>query len=116
MTDETNPQVRSFNPQAMLDNIAATRQMIQRIRQKDGGIGSEQDELCLHRVIQDLDILVDMVEALKVSHVTLQQQAKTGIETLQGQMESLKVKYEEMLEARNKRIKDLEGETPPEET
>ena len=77
--------LRRFNPKVMLDNIDYVRDMMQRIRQKEGGIGSVEDELSLHRVIQDLDLLVDITDGLKVT-------------------------YEKMVQERNDRIKELETE------
>lgn len=61
-----------FNPQAILHNVNCVRGIIQRIRQREGGIGSVEDELVLYRSIQDLDLLMDMVNNLKTAYDDLQ--------------------------------------------
>jgi len=100
---------KSFSPHAMLGNIANIKGIIQRVRQKDGGIGADGDELCLHRAIHDIDLLVDIVEALKTAHGQVQNKLVTLQQT-----------YEGMLHERNERIKELERQlgirpTPPEQ-
>lgn len=116
MSDELapTPPVRSFNPQAMLGNISELRSMIQRVRQKDGGIGSTQDELILHRAIHDLDLLVDIVDGLKAAYSKLQQEAHAVLtvnQQQQTQLTALRETYETMISERNARIKELEGDS-----
>jgi len=90
----TDNQPQAFNPEAMLNNMSILKDIIKRIRQKDGGVGSQDDELCLHRVVHDLDHLADMVAGLKVTLAKLHEEAKKEIA------------------ARDQRIKELE--TPSE--
>ena len=110
--------LKSFNPKVMLDNIAIARTMIQRIRQKDGGIGSEQDELSLHRMIHDVDMLVDMVDGLKAAYDDLKghydNMAATAT-TLKAQKDGQKESYEKLLARHVERIKELEAKLPAEE-
>ena len=114
---------KSFSPQEMLGNIAYIKSIIQRIRQKEGGVGSAADELCLHRMIHDLDLLVDIVDALKAAHANIASQADSmsqALNTQSSQLVGLKGTYEKMLLERNKRIKELEQQlgvrpTPPPE-
>lgn len=116
MSDEKQdkPPLRSFNAQALLDNVGQMRLLIQRIRQKDGGVGSQEDELTLHRAIHDLDLLVDIVDGLKASCSRLQEEAKNHaaiIEQQRTQLVSLKQVYEKMIAERNDKIKELEGDS-----
>ena len=67
----------------MMKNVGKIKKIIQRIRNKEGGIGSDEDELALHRLVQDLNSLTDTIN-------TLTEQ------------------YGEMLETRDNRIKELE--------
>jgi len=67
----------------MRENVGKIKKIIQRIRNKEGGIGSDEDELALHRLVQDLNSLTDTIN-------TLTEQ------------------YGEMLETRDNRIKELE--------
>jgi hypothetical protein len=111
MSDKKTLAFKSFNPKDMLSNIDLVKGMIQRIRQKEGGIGSEDDELALHRIIHDLDLLVDMVDGVKASYDDLKGQFNTtsaSVATLQSQLSGLKGVYEKMLQDRNDRIKELE--------
>jgi hypothetical protein len=111
MNDQKPLPLRSFNPKVMLENISLMREMIQRIRQKEGGIGSETDEMCLHRAIHDLNLLVDMVDGLKAIYENLQGQADTldaSNVNLKNQLDGLREHYEGMIETRDDRIKELE--------
>lgn len=111
MTDKAELAFKSFNPKVMLGNIAHIKGIISRIRQKEGGIGSEQDELSLHRIMHDLDLLVDMVDGLKAAFDTLKGQYDTMVATLgiqQNQSATLRETYERMLQERADRIKELE--------
>lgn len=113
MSDKSEPAIRSFNPAIMLSNIDFVRGMIQRIRQKEGGIGSEQDELTLHRMIHDIDFLVDMVDGIKASYDTLKtshDSVATDRDLAQNQLTGIKDFYETMIKTRNERIKELEGQ------
>tara|TARA_S200002703_G_scaffold88889_1_gene76747 strand:- start:377 stop:664 length:288 start_codon:yes stop_codon:yes gene_type:complete len=85
----TDKQDRAFNPEAMLGNITHVKDMIQRIRQKDGGLGSEDDELCLHRVVHDIDLLADMVATLKLGLAKLQKEAQGKIDMLSARIKEL---------------------------
>ncbi len=103
--------LKRFNPKVMLNNIDCIRDMIQRIRQKEGGIGSVEDELSLHRVIQDLDLLVDITDGLKAVYDDQQGKLDTVAAVavnLQKQNDGLKITYEKMVQERNDRIKELE--------
>ena len=103
----------------MLDNIELLRNMIQRIRQKEGGIGSQDDELALHRAIQDLDLLVDIADGLKASYDKLSQESQKLADTamqIQRQKDGLKETYERMISERNERIKELEGQLAKKKT
>ncbi len=103
--------LRSFNPKVMLDNIASVKNIISRVRQREGGIGSDDDELTLHRLIHDLDLLVDIVDGLKARYDDLHGQFSTAVDTavtFKKQNESLKTTYEGMLNTRTDRIKELE--------
>lgn len=103
--------LKRFNPKVMLENIDCIRDMIQRIRQKEGGIGSAEDELSLCRAIQDLDLLVDIADGLKAAYDTLQSKFDTvsaAVLALQNQKESLTGTYKRMIQERDERIKELE--------
>lgn len=67
------------------DNIARVRAMITRIRNQEGGIGSTEDELILHRVIHDIDLLLAGIKSMKLS-------------------------YDELLAGRDARIRELESQ------
>ena len=110
MNDNVLPPLRMFNSQVMLDNIKLIKTMIQRIRQKEGGIGSDEDELSLHRSLQDLDLLVDIVDGIKAHHDNLAGNYDTIVaqyESLVKQRDALKNTYESMVAERNEIIKDL---------
>ena len=110
--NEINPiPLKSFNPKVMLTNIGNVKNIIQRIRQREGGVGSDEDELTLHRLVHDIDLLVDIVDGLKASYDDLQSQMDTAVGTalpFKNQNESLKKSYDKMLSDRNDRIKELE--------
>jgi len=55
---------QNFNAQVMMTNVSHVKGMIQRIRQKDA-VGSEGDELILHRLLYDLESLVEVADTLK---------------------------------------------------
>lgn len=113
MTDKAELALKSFNPQVMLGNISHVKTLISRIRQKEGGIGSEADEMALHRMIHDLDLLVDIVDGLKARYDELRGQFDTvaaALSTQQEQTMGLKQVYERMLQERSDRIKELEQE------
>lgn len=97
----------------MLSNINLIKGIIQRIRQKEGGVGAVDDELTLHRVLHDLDLLVDMVDGMKASYDTLKTSfdnllAKHNLLATQGA--GIKQVYEKMLHTREDRIKELQGQ------
>ena len=110
--DETKElSLKRFSAKAMLDNINSLRNIIQRIRQKEGGIGSVEDELCLYRAIQDQDLLVDIADGLKAAYDKQQGKLDTvaaAALTLQTQNKTLKATYERMVQDRSDRIKELE--------
>jgi hypothetical protein len=111
MSENDALPLKSFSAKVMLKNIGLVKTIIQRIRQKEGGIGSDEDELSLHRMIQDLDLLVDIVDGLKASYDELQSKfdiAAATAMTLQNQNQGMKALYEKMVEERNDRIKELE--------
>lgn len=113
MEDNNTPPLKRFSSKAMLSNIGAVKSIIQRIRQQEGGIGSLEDELSLHRMIQDLDLLVDMVDGVKAKYDELcgeYETATTSIVALQKQIEGLKDVYERMVQERNDRIVKLGGQ------
>ena len=105
--------MKRFSAKMMLNNIDHIKDIIQRIRQKEGGIGSEEDELSLYRMVQDLDLLIDMVDGVKAAYDELLGKFDTVAHaalTLQNQNESLKATYEKMVQDRSDRIKELETE------
>ena len=111
MSEEKPLPFKQFNPAIMLNNIGMVKTIIQRIRQKEGGVGSPEDELSLHRIIHDLDLLVDMVDGMKASYDELKTKfdvAATSVMALGKQNEGLKKIYEGMIEERNSRIVELE--------
>ena len=111
MSDKKPLPFKQINPVMMLNNIALVKTIIQRIRQKEGGVGSEEDELSLHRIIHDLDLLVDMIDGVKASYDDLQTKfdiAATSVMALGKQNEGLKNLYEKMIQDRNDRIVELE--------
>ena len=69
----------------MMKNVDKVNKIIQRIRNKEGGIGSDEDELTLYRLVQDLNSLTSTI----------------GLLTKQ---------YNEMLETRDERIQALEAQ------
>ena len=92
MTDKPN---LAFNPEAMLGNLSHAKGMIMRIRQRDGGVGSQEDELSLHRTINDIELLADMIAGLKVSLSTMQNNAKRAIEERDAIIRDLKNSHDE---------------------
>ena len=111
MSENNELPLKQFGAKIMLKNIGLVKTIIQRIRQKEGGIGSDEDELSLHRMIQDLDLLVDIVDGLKASYDGLQTKFDIAAATamnLQNQNKVMKELYENMVEERNTRIKELE--------
>lgn len=103
--------LKKFSAKVMLENIGAVKTIIQRIRQKEGGIGSDEDELSLHRLIQDLDLLVDIVDGVKARYDELDGKfsvAATSVMTLSKQNAGMKTAYEKMVHDRNERIIELE--------
>jgi len=112
MEDKKELALKSFSPKVMLENINSIRSMIQRIRQKEGGLWSVEDELTLYRAIQDIDLLVDIGDSLKVAYDALEtkfNEVAGAALTLQNQNQSLKEIYEKMLQERNDRIQSLEA-------
>tara|TARA_R110002126_G_C10490983_1_gene504775 strand:+ start:23701 stop:23982 length:282 start_codon:yes stop_codon:yes gene_type:complete len=85
----------AFNPEAMLGNLSHVKGMIKRIRQKDGGVGSQDDELALHRTINDIELLADMVAGLKLSLSAIQQKAQRAIEERDAIIKDLKNSHDE---------------------
>lgn len=111
MDEQQELPLKRFSSKAMLKNIDGLRHIIQRIRQKEGGIGSLEDELCLYRAIQDQDLLVDIADGLKAAYDDQQGKLDTVAATalaLQRQNIALKGTYERMVQERNDRIKELE--------
>lgn len=92
MTDKPD---LAFNPEAMLGNLSHVKGMIKRIRQKDGGVGSQDDELALHRTINDIELLADMVAGLKLSLSAIQQKAQRAIEERDAIIKDLKNSHDE---------------------
>tara|TARA_R110000824_G_scaffold103164_3_gene245192 strand:+ start:1009 stop:1290 length:282 start_codon:yes stop_codon:yes gene_type:complete len=80
----------AFNPEAMLGNLSYVKGMIKRIRQKDGGVGSQEDELSLHRTINDIELLADMVAGLKIALGDMQQKTQRAILERDAIIEDLK--------------------------
>lgn len=111
MEDNNTLPLKRFSSKAMLSNIGTVKSIIQRIRQQEGGVGSLEDELSLHRMIQDLDLLVDMVDGVKAKYDELCDEYETAtvsIVALQKQIEGLKDVYERMVQKRNDRIVELQ--------
>ena len=105
--------LKGFSAKEMLSNINHVKTIIQRIRQKEGGVGSEEDELSLHRMVQDLDLLIDIVDGVKASYDELHGQFDSVVSAakmLKQQNETLKETYEKMVQDRTDRIKELEIE------
>ncbi len=103
--------LKRFSSQAMLSNIGSVKSIIQRIRQREGGVGSDEDELSLHRMVQDLDLLVDMVDGIKANYDEVYGKLETitaSATVLQKQNQTLKDTYEKMIQGRNDVIKELE--------
>tara|TARA_R110002094_G_scaffold205242_1_gene176104 strand:- start:1720 stop:2001 length:282 start_codon:yes stop_codon:yes gene_type:complete len=92
VTDKPN---LAFNPEAMLGNLSHVKGMIKRIRQKDGGVGSQDDELALHRTINDIELLADMVAGLKLSLSAMQQKAQRALEERDAIIKDLKNSHDE---------------------
>lgn len=107
MTQQNPPALKTFSPKVMIDNIAHIRSMISRIRQQEGGIGAPEDEMALHRVIHDIDLLVDIVDGLKAAFDNLQAKYD-NILAGASQIQELRTVYERMLTERNEYIKTLE--------
>lgn len=104
MTD-TDPTFSNLNPQVVSDNIAHIKGMIRRIRQNEGGIGSQEDEMSLHRVVEDLVFLIDMLAKSKTSYAKLQTEFASMATAAVSQQTTV---YEEQIAALNARIKELE--------
>jgi len=99
MNDQQETPPKSFNSSPMLDNVQHVKNIVHRIRQKEGGVGSEQDELSLHRMVQDLNLLLDTISRLQTKFDAV---ASTAL-SLQEQNKVLKG----MLEERDTLIKTL---------
>tara|TARA_R110002094_G_scaffold205958_1_gene176685 strand:- start:1675 stop:1956 length:282 start_codon:yes stop_codon:yes gene_type:complete len=87
VTDKPN---LAFNPEAMLGNLSYVKGMIKRIRQKDGGVGSQDDELALHRTINDIELLADMIAGLKITLSDMREKAERAITERDAIIEDLK--------------------------
>lgn len=92
MANKSNPV---FNPEAMLGNLSHVKGMIKRIRQKDGGVGSQEDELSLHRAISDIELLAEMITGLKMSFSDMQQKAQEAIAERDAIINDLKNTHDE---------------------
>lgn len=83
-------QSRPFNPAVVLSNIEAVKDILRRLRQKEGGLGSEQDELALSRMILDFDALFGLTETARaLATRALEDNAKllAVIDELKGQLD-----------------------------
>ncbi len=111
--DENEPVLKSFNPKVMLGNVNLIRKIIQRIRQSEGSIDSTEDELVLHRCLQDIDLLVDMADGLKASYDSVKTErddlAAQNVE-LEAQLFGLEDTYEKILRVSKAEIKGLREE------
>lgn len=111
MADKTELALKGFSAPVMLDNIDHLKSIISRIRQKEGGVGSEEDEMCLHRVLHDLDLLVDIADGLKAACDDLDAKHRVTCEeltTTQQATDAMKEAYERLVTKRDKRISALE--------
>lgn len=117
MDDKKEYAFSLFSSKVMLDNINHIKGIIQRIRQKEGGIGSDADEMALYRMMQDVDLLVDIVDGLKASYDELKGQfdtLMTATTNYRNQQEGMKAVYEKMLGERNELIQNLRAQLAPE--
>jgi len=64
MKPELLAKLATFSPQDMLKNVDHVATIIRKIRLKQGGVGSSEDELVLCRMIFDLKFMTDIVENL----------------------------------------------------
>ncbi len=55
----------------MPSNVDKVQSIIQRIRQKEG-VGSDEDELALHRLVQDFNLLKSAVQDLQSENQDLE--------------------------------------------
>lgn len=86
MPDNTQEGAQST---AILTNIAYLRQMISRIRNKEGGLGSNEDEMALYRTLSDIDTLVAALENLKSVYDQAIAQRDETIRELRSQTEAV---------------------------
>jgi len=100
------PTFKGFDSKVMLDNVSKLQLLIQRVRQNES-VGSDADELVIHRSIQDLDMLLDIISGLRAHTDQLDQKHERALSQIK-QLEQLCDRYEEMLETRNETIKQLE--------
>ncbi len=89
--EQLETYLTTLNPRDMIKNLDFIAGMARRIRLKQG-VGSQEDELALCRVMLDLKFVTELVEALKAD-----------VDGLAG----LRATYERMLEEKNKEIKAL---------
>lgn len=102
--------LRDFSAKAMLENVAHLRDIISRIRQQEGGVGSVEDEMALHRALYDLDLLVDIADGLKAAHQNLERQHHdlgVVLEETRREMRSAKEGYENILKKKDEEIETL---------
>ena len=101
MVDEL--PLKSFNVQALIDNVAELRIIIQRVRQKEG-VGSDEDELAFHRAITDIDLLLDIIGGIKTAYESLAKDYTQALERI-AQLESVRDAHEQMIRTRDETIK-----------
>lgn len=91
--EQLETYLATLSPRDMMANLDFIAGMARRIRLKQG-VGSQDDELALCRVMLDLKFMTELVDALKSD--------------LNG-IASLRTTYERMLEDKNKELEALKS-------
>ena len=94
MTLDIAEQLKSFSPSEMMGNIDNVSHIVRKIRLKHGGIGSQEDELTLYRMMMDLKFMVDIADGLTLRV----QQLEVMNKELDAQLSSIRGYYEGKLQ------------------
>jgi hypothetical protein len=101
-------QLKDFSPSEMMENVDKITGLIRKIRLKQGGIGSEQDELSLTRIVMDLKFMVDVCDGLRFHCDELE----TTLREINARISTIIPAYEARLtalKAENESLKNGDG-------
>lgn len=91
---DISEQLRSFSPTEMMGNIDKVSHIVRKIRLKQGGVGSQDDEVTLYRMMMDLKFMVDIADGLTMHVHQLQAASKES----EAQLAGIRQYYEEKLQ------------------